>query len=121
MKMKSATFPVLLIVFGIVWLLKSTELLPTTSTLLALLLAGAGVLLLALDGINKSTVVAAPLLMLAGLWVWAWPRFYFSFGLAGSLSLIVAGVLMLVARSPAIPERRGPPARLPADSDHPQH
>jgi hypothetical protein len=47
---RSAALPIMLICLGCVWLLKSTALLPNTTTLLALLLFAAGVLLLALDG-----------------------------------------------------------------------
>ena len=67
---RSATFPILLITLGVLWFLHSTELLPNTRSLLALGLACAGLALLLLDGLNKSTLVATPMLGFAALAVY---------------------------------------------------
>jgi hypothetical protein len=73
--MKDAVFPVLLIVVGLAWLLNSLDWLPEIHWLWILGLAGAGLAIMGLDGITKSSIIAGPM-------------------------------LMLVARSPSIPESR---------------
>ena len=104
--MKDAALPVVLIVLGIAWLLNSLDWLPEIHWLWILGLAGAGIAILALDGITKSSVVAGPLLILAGLL--SFMRQYYGLGwrFIVPIMLIAAGIFMLVARSPAIPESR---------------
>ncbi|HYC42869.1 MAG TPA: hypothetical protein VEB70_07770 [Noviherbaspirillum sp.] len=104
--MKDAALPVVLIVLGIAWLLNSLNWLPEIHWLWILGLAGAGIAILALDGITKSSIVAGPLLILAGLL--SFFRQYYGLGwrFIVPVMLIAAGVFMLVARSPAIPESR---------------
>lgn len=104
--MKDAALPVVLIVLGIAWLLNSLDWLPEIHWLWILGLAGAGIAILALDGITKSSIVAGPLLILAGLL--SFIRQYYGLGwrFIVPVMLIAAGVFMLVARSPAIPESR---------------
>lgn len=87
----SATLPVLLITFGVLWFMKSAALLPDTATLLALGLVGAGALLFLLDGLNKSTVVVAPLLGFAGLAVHGIDRFGLPLSAWGSMAMVLAG------------------------------
>jgi hypothetical protein len=106
--MRSAAAPVLLIILGCLWFLKSTALLPNTTTLLALLLAVAGIALLLLDGLNKSTLVSSPLLVYAGAVIYLYDAASWRLAPLIALGMVLAGVLMLVARSPRIPERRLP-------------
>ncbi|POA99096.1 hypothetical protein C2134_08440 [Chromobacterium sinusclupearum] len=114
---RSAALPIMLICLGCVWLLKSTALLPNTTTLLALLLFAAGVLLLALDGFNKSTLVSSPLLAYAGGAIYAIDQLGLRTSHFVALGMVLAGVLMLLARSDRIPERREPPRRFPRQPD----
>ncbi|HYD62616.1 MAG TPA: hypothetical protein VEC35_19830 [Noviherbaspirillum sp.] len=104
--MKDAALPVVLIVLGLAWLLNSLDWLPEIHWLWILGLAGAGIAILAIDGITKSSVVAGPLLILAG--VLSFFRQYYGLGwrFIVPIMLIAAGTFMLVARSPAIPESR---------------
>lgn len=102
---RSATFPILLITLGVLWFLHSTELLPNTRSLLALGLACAGLLLL-LDGLNKSTLVATPMLGFAALAVYGLDRFGLPFSVWASCGMVLLGLLLLGARSPSVPERR---------------
>jgi len=104
--MKDAALPVVLIVLGAAWLLNSLNWLPEIHWLWILGLAGAGIAILALDGITKSSIVAGPLLILAGLL--SFFRQYYGLGwrFIVPIMLIAAGTFMLVARSPAIPESR---------------
>lgn len=102
---KSATLPIVLICLGSVWFLKSTALLPDTSTLLALLLAVTGGLLWLIDGFNKSTLVSSPLLVYAGAAVYLRDNMGLHFSHLLSLGMVLAGLLMLLSRSDRIPER----------------
>ena len=101
----SATFPLLLIVLGTLWFLHSSALLPDSTTLLAILLAGAGVALLAIDGVNKSTLVASPLMVYAGAAVWLYRHWALQLSHVLSLGMVLAGLLMLIARSDRIPDK----------------
>lgn len=104
--MRDAAFPVILIVLGIAWLLNSLDMLPEVHWLWILGLAGAGVAILLLDGITKSSIVAGPMLILAGLL--SFLREYYGLGwrFIIPVMLIAAGTFMLVARSPSVPESR---------------
>lgn len=104
--MRDAALPVMLIVLGVTWLLNSLDWLPEIHWLWILGLAGAGIAILALDGITKSSIVAGPLLILAG--GLSFCRQYYDLGWSFiiPIMLIAAGVFLLVARSPAIPESR---------------
>lgn len=104
--MKDAALPVLMIVLGAVWLLHSLHWLPDIHRLWVIGLAGAGVAILLLDGITKSSVVAGPLLILAGLLSFCRQQYALEWRFIIPVMLIAAGMLMLVARSPAIPESR---------------
>lgn len=102
--MKDAALPVVLILLGLTWLLNSLDWLPDVHWLWIIGLAGAGIAIMALDGITKSSIVAGPLLILAG--ILSFLRQYYGLGwrFIFPVMLIAAGLFMLVARSPAIPE-----------------
>lgn len=104
--MKNATFPVILIVLGVVWLLYSLDWLPGVHWLWIIGLGGAGVGILALDGITKSSVVAGPLLILAAVLSFARQDYGLGWRFIFPAMLIGAGILMLIARSPSIPYSR---------------
>ncbi|HEY4542863.1 MAG TPA: hypothetical protein VIG66_10885 [Noviherbaspirillum sp.] len=104
--MRDAALPVILIALGGAWLLNSLDWLPDVHWLWIIGLVGAGVAVMALDGITKSSVVAGPLLILAG--VMSFVRQYYDLGwrFIFPVMLISVGVLMLVARLPSIPHSR---------------
>ena len=60
MRQSSLFFPLLLITVGTAWFLKSTDILPATSTLIAAAFATVGVLVLLMDGVNKHRSLPAP-------------------------------------------------------------
>lgn len=104
--MRNATFPLLLIIVGLIWFLRSTGLAPETSTLVALLLVIAGFALIVLDGFNKSTVVNAPLLVYAGAAVYLHYSYLWRISSLIALGMVLLGIMMLIARSSVIPYKR---------------
>ncbi|RJG05756.1 hypothetical protein D3870_06735 [Noviherbaspirillum cavernae] len=102
--MKDAALPIVLIVLGAVWLLDSLNWLPSVQWVWILGLAGAGAAILMLDGITKSSIVAGPLLILAGALSFFRQFYGLGWRFIIPVMLISAGVLMLVARSSSIPE-----------------
>ncbi|CAN5434594.1 hypothetical protein BH11PSE11_BH11PSE11_22720 [soil metagenome] len=104
--MKNATLPIVLIVLGATWLLNSLQWLPDVHWLWIIGLAGSGVGILILDGITKSSIVAGPMLILAGGLSFLYQWYGLGWRYIIPVLLIFAGILMLVARSPAIPESR---------------
>jgi len=114
---KSAALPIALICLGVVWFLKSTALLPNTTTLLSVLLAAAGCLLFIMDGLNKSTLVNCPLLIYAGLAIYLHDNQAVQLSHLLSLGMVLMGLLMLLARSNRIPERSLRWRSLPDNQD----
>lgn len=104
--MRDAVFPITLVAAGVVWLLYNLDWIPSYDWLVTLILIGAGVGIVIVEGINKKSIVGGPLLIAIGL---AWfLHFYYGWRwrhLAPALC-IVAGVLMLIARHRSIPEMR---------------
>lgn len=114
---RDSVFPVTLIAAGVIWLLYNLDWIPSFDWVATLILVGAGVALLALEGIHKKSIVGGPLLIAIGI---AWLlHFHFGFRwrLLAPALCIVAGVLMLIARSDAIPESRAARSRDPAGPD----
>ncbi|GGY21884.1 hypothetical protein [Paludibacterium paludis] len=105
---QSLAAPIVLITLGSAWFLKSTSLLPDTATLLALLLAATGVLLIIVDGLNKSTLVSAPMLVYGGAAVYYYDSASLRMSHVLSLGMVLLGILLLFARSDRIPERSRP-------------
>lgn len=103
---KGAGLPVVLIVVGGAWLLNSLHWLPDVRWLWIGGLAGAGVAILLLDGFTKSSVVAGPLLILAGLL--AFLREYHNLGWRFVIPIMLVGwgLTLLIARLASIPPSR---------------
>jgi len=116
--MRGAALPVALIVFGVAGLAWYYELFPDIDTLIALGLACGGAGILYFEGISKASVVSGPALIAAGgAWALHEHRGVSVFALVPAM-LVVVGVLMLVARSPQVPERsrrKEAGARKPAE------
>lgn len=102
----SASQAFILIILGALWLLKSTALLPETTTLLAILLAAAGIILLLIDGVTKSSIVSSPMLIYAGAAIYLFDTDKLRLSHTLSLGMILLGILMLIARSERIPDKR---------------
>lgn len=103
--MRGAAIPVALIVFGLAGLAWYYDLFPDIDTLIAAGLAGGGVAVLVVEGMTKTSVVSGPSLIAAGsAWALNNHRGVSWLALIPAM-LVVIGVLMLIARSPRIPER----------------
>ena len=104
--MRDAVFPITLVAAGVVWLLYNLDWIPSYDWLVTLILVGAGVGIVVVEGINKKSIVGGPLLVAVGV---AWfLHFYYGWRWRhlGPGLCIVAGLLMLIARHPSIPEMR---------------
>jgi hypothetical protein len=104
--MRDAVLPITLIAAGAIWLLFNLDWVPSFDWVVTLVLIGAGIAILVLEGITKKSVVGGPLLIAMGV-TWF---LHFQFGvrwhfLAPSL-FIVTGTLMLGSRMASIPEVR---------------
>ena len=108
--MRDAGIPVTLIVVGVLWLVWYFGWFPDVDWIIAAGLAAGGVAVLLFDGVTKSSVVIGPFMIASGL-AWALhDRYRVSWSVLIPALLILLGALMLVARSPRIPVRRGGPA-----------
>ena len=105
MKQPSLMMPLFLIIVGVLWFLKSIDLFPSTANIIAFALAASGVLVLLFDGINKQSVVSAPLLVYIGSVLYAVNAYGYATAPFIALGMIGAGCLMLLARSSIIPAK----------------
>ena len=104
--MRDAALPITLIVVGLVWLLWYFGLFPDRDWLVAGGFIAAGIAVMAVDGITKTSVVAGPFLIAIGIaWLLNGERGV-SFRLIVPSMLVILGVLMLIARNPRIPVQR---------------
>lgn len=108
MKTPTLALPLVLIILGTIWFLKTTDILPATSSLIAILLVVAGIMILIVDGFNKQTVVWGPFLMYCGLAVYLIKSQYMAYSPILAVGLVVLGVFMLIARSAYIPYKKSP-------------
>jgi hypothetical protein len=111
--MRDAALPITLIVVGLVWLIWYQGWLPDKDWAIAIGFCVAGIGVMAIDGITKNSVVMGPFLVAIGV---AWivhDRYRTSFGLIVPAMLVILGLLMLVARSSAVPEHRVRPDKSP--------
>jgi hypothetical protein len=105
--MRDAGLPITLIVVGLVWLAWQFRIFPDIDWVIAAGLVAGGVAVLVFDGITKSSVVIGPFLMATGA-AWALHEFQrIDWRYLIPALLVVLGTLMLVARRPGIPERKG--------------
>ena len=117
--MRDIIVPIVLILLGAVWLLNNLNWLPDYYWFWTLGLIAAGITVMALDGITKSSIVAGPMLILLGVFSLLRQGFDIGWNIQLPILLMALGVLLLVARLPAIPERRSKrqnnaPPNLPA-------
>lgn len=100
---KTLLLPALLITIGTGWLLSTLGVAPGIDWVWTLGLAVVGVLTFAVLGIDKVTVVVGPFLLLASGFSILRQTSRLGMDVEIPILVIVAGVLLLIARSPAIP------------------
>ena len=116
--MKHTFMPIALIVVGMAWLLDEAQLFPEVSWLWVFSLVAVGVALLLVDGINKSSVVTGPMLIGTGITTFMRQKYGLGLQIQLPLLMVLLGGLLLLARSPAIPEQREP--GRPKDGEPPR-
>jgi len=106
--MKDASLPITLIIVGLVWLVWHFRLFPDIDWLIALGFIAGGIAVMVFDGINKNSIVIGPILIaMGGAWALN-DRYRASWSLLIPALLVLLGVLMLIARSAAIPDKGRP-------------
>ncbi len=108
MKTPTLALPLVLIILGTLWFLKTTDILPATSSLIAMFLVVAGVVVMVVDGLNKQTVVWGPFLMYCGLAVYLIKTQNIAYSPIFALGLVLLGLFMLIARSAHVPYKNPP-------------
>ena len=107
--MRDTSLPITLIVIGVVWLLWNQGWLPERNWVIAGGFIAGGIAVLVANRVTKSSIVTGPLLIAIGI-AWALRD---AFGLRWTVIipalLVLLGVLMLVARSSSIPDKRAKP------------
>ncbi len=111
--MKDASLPVTLIVIGLGWLLWELRLFPDIDWIVSAGFVVAGIAVLVIDGVNKNSIVIGPFLIAVGIVWFAHDRYWVGWRFIIPVLLVLLGVLLLVARSARIPERRGRPPEVP--------
>ena len=100
---KSLILPILLITIGIGWLLTTIGVMPRVDWVWTLGLLVAGLLVFVAGGIDKVTIVVGPFLIAAGCLSLLRQTGRLDTNVEVPVLVIVAGVLLLFARMPAVP------------------
>jgi hypothetical protein len=107
--MRNAATPITLIIIGVLGLIWYFGWLPDFDSITAVALVVGGVAILMMDGITKHSTVLGPSLIAVGIAWWLHDHYRWRWTMLVSILLIIIGGLMLLARSPRIPEKRGEP------------
>lgn len=95
--------PILMIAVGIGWLLSTLNIIPEINWIWTAGLAAAGLLPFALGGLDKVNIVVGPWFLSASVLSVLRQSGKLSFDVEVPILVIIAGVLMIIARSPAFP------------------
>lgn len=99
----SLLIPVMLITIGAGWLLTTLNIAPGINWVWTLGLVAVGLLTFVLSGVDKVTVIVGPFFIAASLFSVMRQAMKLSFDVEVPLLVILAGVLMIIARLKAIP------------------
>lgn len=100
--MRGIVFPVALIVIGAGWLLNEMNYFPSVSWIVIIGLFVAGCAVLALEGVNKSTIVLGPMLIAGAVTTFLRQQYGLGLSVQWPVLLMLCGCLMLLARSKLI-------------------
>ena len=106
MSRSSLFLPLFLIIFGAVWFLKTTDILPATATIVSAGMAVAGIAVLVMDGVNKQSIVSGPLLVYIGAAVYLHNQYWLGYSPLVALGMMVLGCLLLLSRSDMVPYKQ---------------
>ena len=106
MSRPSLFLPLFLIIFGAIWFLRATDILPATSTMIAGALIILGFAVLMMDGINKQSIVSGPLLVYIGAAVYLHNQYWLGYSPLVALGMMVLGCLLLLSRSDMVPYKQ---------------
>lgn len=115
MHSRSLFLPLFLIVIGSLWFLKSTALMPDTSSIIAVAFGVLGLLVMLMDGINKQSIVAGPLMVYIGAAVYLYYEEFFKLSHIFSVGMVWLGLLLLFSRSSIVPDKYARPTLPPQD------
>ena len=120
--MRNTLFPISLIVIGVGWFANELQIFPQANWILILALIAAGCMILVFEGINRATIVKAPLLIAIGGALFLHQQFTVVWRILIPCLLILCGVLMLIARSgrladPADNTNKKPRSPITIDQD----
>jgi putative transmembrane protein len=105
MSRPSLFLPLFLIIFGAIWFLRATDILPATSTMIAGVLIILGFAVLIMDGINKQSIVSGPMLVYIGTAIYLHMSYWIYLSPLLAIGMVVLGCLLLLSRSDMIPEK----------------
>ena len=105
MSRPSLFLPLFLIIFGAIWFLRATDILPATSTMIAGALIILGLAVLIMDGINKQSIVSGPMLVYIGTAIYLQMSYWIYLSPLLAIGMVVLGCLLLLSRSDMIPEK----------------
>lgn len=103
MKTKGLVVPILVIVFGITWLLNTLNVLPGIDWIWTIGLAVVGLLALLVGRLNRLTIVIGPFLIVASICSLLRQLAVLSVDVEIPILTIVLGVLMLIAQASNLP------------------
>lgn len=101
--MKTLIVPILLITFGVGWLLTTMGVVPEIDWVWTLGIAIVGILAFALGGIDKATVVIGPFFLLAAFLSILRQTDRLRIDMEVPILIIASGILLLLAQLPSIP------------------
>jgi len=104
--MRNTAFPIILIVFGAAWLLRELGWFTHLHAVIPVILIVIGFVILLTEGINRSSIIAGPMLVFIGA---AWllnQQGMVASNLIWPIGVVIFGVLLFLARLPSIPNSR---------------
>ena len=105
MKSKLLT-PIIIILFGIAWLLNSFNVIPGVDWLWTIGLAAAGIVSIVVGGLTKFTIVIGPFLVIASFFSVLRQTGRLDINYEVPILIIVLGVLMMVAQLSKLPAQK---------------
>ena len=111
---KKLAVPILTVIVGVTWLLNVLEIMPGVDWMWTVGLAAAGILTIAVGGLNKLTIVTGPFLLVASVCSLLRQTNRLVVDREIPILVIVLGVLMLVSQLSRLPI---PEALKPADDE----